>query len=117
MSAAPASRKHPKQEPGEVRVRAVLWVVAAVIVMLLLVALISGGLARLESPSARAPSDTARRGTPRLSSNPGDDIDAFERAKRVQLNSYGWVDRPHGIAHVPIDRAMQRLATQSREPR
>ncbi|MFL6601707.1 MAG: hypothetical protein ACJ8R9_10270 [Steroidobacteraceae bacterium] len=116
MSAA-ASRKHAKQEPGELRVRAVLWVVAGVIVMLLLVALIAGGLARLETPSTRVPSAAARRDATRLSSNPGDDIDAFEREKRLQLNSYGWVDRPHGIARVPIDRAMQRLSTRNPESR
>ncbi len=23
-----------------------------------------------------------------------------------RLHEYGWVDRPHGVAHIPIDRAM-----------
>jgi hypothetical protein len=31
-----------------------------------------------------------------------------ERAAR--LNSYGWIDRPKGIAHVPIERALEAAA-------
>ena len=28
-----------------------------------------------------------------------------------RLNGYGWVDRKAGIAHIPIDRAMDIVAT------
>ena len=28
----------------------------------------------------------------------------------ARLSSYGWVDRPAGVAHIPIDRAMAILA-------
>jgi hypothetical protein len=32
---------------------------------------------------------------------------ARDRASRIErLDSYGWVDRPAGIVHMPIDRAM-----------
>lgn len=30
--------------------------------------------------------------------------------ERRQLQSYGWVDRRRGIAHIPIDEAMRRVA-------
>ena len=34
------------------------------------------------------------------------------RAERsARLNGYGWVDRAKGIAHVPIDRAMEAVAS------
>jgi hypothetical protein len=41
----------------------------------------------------------------------------FEREKETRLHGYGWVDRSRGIAHIPIDEAMQRLAQQNgRQP-
>jgi hypothetical protein len=47
---------------------------------------------------------------PALQSHP-----AAERAERHEqelrrLNGYGWVDRDAGIAHIPIDRAIEILA-------
>jgi hypothetical protein len=33
-------------------------------------------------------------------------------AEAKRLNSYGWVDRARGIAHIPIDEAMRRVARQ-----
>ncbi len=32
----------------------------------------------------------------------------------AQLQSYGWISRPHGIIHIPIDQAMQRVAGGAR---
>jgi hypothetical protein len=32
----------------------------------------------------------------------------WRRERAAQLNGYGWVDRGKGIAHVPIERAMER---------
>ncbi|MFN7133281.1 MAG: hypothetical protein ACK4N5_14480 [Myxococcales bacterium] len=35
------------------------------------------------------------------------------RAQKLeQLRSYGWVDRARGVAHVPVEQAMQRLVQQ-----
>jgi hypothetical protein len=34
--------------------------------------------------------------------------------QRVQLTSYGWVDREHGIAHVPIDKAIHDYIAEER---
>ena len=30
-----------------------------------------------------------------------------------QLSTYGWVDQPHGITHIPITRAMDLFAQQN----
>lgn len=35
----------------------------------------------------------------------------------AQLNSYGWVDQQKGVAHIPIDRAMELMAKEARERR
>ncbi len=47
---------------------------------------------------------------PRLQSTPVEDRLRFEAEKRQRLESYGWVDRNHGIARIPIDVAMRLLA-------
>jgi hypothetical protein len=47
---------------------------------------------------------------PRLQTDPQADLAAYLRQERHLLDSYGWVDREHGIARVPIEIAMQRLA-------
>lgn len=47
---------------------------------------------------------------PRLQTDPEADLAAYLSKERHLLNSYGWVDRAHGIAHIPIEVAMQRLA-------
>lgn len=43
---------------------------------------------------------------------PGQDAVAFRADKRRRLESYGWVDAAHGIARIPIERAMALLAQQ-----
>jgi hypothetical protein len=35
--------------------------------------------------------------------------------KRKWLESYGWVDRDAGIIHIPIERAMDRVAAEARQ--
>jgi hypothetical protein len=49
---------------------------------------------------------------PRLQSDPTADLRHFVAAELAELNSSGWVDRSKGIAHIPIDKAMQRIAQQ-----
>ncbi|HXZ79820.1 MAG TPA: hypothetical protein VEG30_07820 [Terriglobales bacterium] len=33
-------------------------------------------------------------------------------ANEAQLSSYGWVDQKNGVAHIPIERAMDQIAQQ-----
>lgn len=49
---------------------------------------------------------------PRLQTAPASDLAAYLSRERKLLNSYGWVDREHGIARIPIEEAMRRLAQQ-----
>ena len=37
---------------------------------------------------------------------------AQDQGVRNHLDSYGWVDRPAGIVHVPIDRAMELVSRE-----
>ena len=46
---------------------------------------------------------------PRLQTDPQADLAAYVRKERHLLDSYGWVDRERGIAHIPVQIAMERL--------
>jgi hypothetical protein len=35
------------------------------------------------------------------------------RLEEERLHRYGWVDRPHGVAHIPIDEAMDLVVAES----
>jgi hypothetical protein len=50
--------------------------------------------------------------TPRLQSDPAADLRRFTAQELSSLNSVGWVDKSHGIVHIPIDEAMRRVAAQ-----
>jgi hypothetical protein len=49
---------------------------------------------------------------PRLQASPTRDIQEMQRSENARLQSYGWVDRTAGIARIPIDQAMELLATR-----
>ena len=46
---------------------------------------------------------------PRLQSDPFAELDHLRGAQDAQLHSYGWVDQTAGVAHIPIDRAIDLL--------
>ena len=47
---------------------------------------------------------------PHLQGNPAADLARLKTQSLDRLNTYGWVNREAGIAHIPIDRAMDILA-------
>lgn len=49
---------------------------------------------------------------PRLQSEPFADFDLLRARHDYRLSSYGWVDETAGVAHIPIDRAMDLLVAQ-----
>ncbi len=50
-----------------------------------------------------------------LQPNPAQDIRTFTAEKRRLLDGYAWVDREHGIARIPIERAMALIASGATE--
>jgi hypothetical protein len=55
---------------------------------------------------------SAFRGAPEgplLQPATGDDLARARAAEAEHLSSYGWIDRPTGVVHVPIERAMELL--------
>ena len=49
---------------------------------------------------------------PRLQPDPQEDMKAFHAHEMQILNGTGWVDKNHGVAHIPISQAMQEVARQ-----
>ena len=48
---------------------------------------------------------------PRLQADPAAERIKIQKEQLAQLNAYGWIDRNAGIAHIPIERAMDILAS------
>src|SRR3954447_11713371 len=46
---------------------------------------------------------------PRLQSAPITDLQDMRAAENDILKGYAWVDQPHGVVRIPIDRAMDLL--------
>jgi len=53
---------------------------------------------------------------PQLQATPEVDLAAFRHAEDLVLEGWGWVDRPAGIAHVPVDVAIDRVAADGALP-
>ncbi|WP_395456795.1 hypothetical protein ACHMW5_15830 [Azospirillum melinis] len=47
---------------------------------------------------------------PRLQTDPVADLKRYKAQAMQRLTSYGWVDREHDVAHIPIDEAMRHVA-------
>ena len=47
---------------------------------------------------------------PRLQTSPSADLARFRAGEEKRLDSYYWIDRRTGTVHIPIGRAMQKLA-------
>ena len=47
---------------------------------------------------------------PRLEEHPWLDLKDLRDAETRQLESYGWVDKEHGVVRIPIERAMDLIA-------
>ena len=49
---------------------------------------------------------------PRLQASPTRDMQEMRRLENAILQNYGWIDQTAGIARIPIDQAMELLATR-----
>ena len=49
---------------------------------------------------------------PRLQTSPRADMQTFYAEEMRRLNSVGWVDKAHGVVHIPIAEAMSKVAQE-----
>ena len=57
-----------------------------------------------------APAPTAA--APLLLARPERDLDRVRREEKERLESYGWVDQAAGVAHIPVERALDIVAAR-----
>lgn len=102
--------ERPRREHSDVDGRAILWGGLALIVTVLLVALVARLLTSASGPAPAGPTDTRHDRPALLRSDPVAERAAYQQEQRAHQRSYGWVDRKHGIVHIPVERAMQLQA-------
>lgn len=102
-------------EPADIQPRTILGVAASLVMVVSIAAAALYWLYPRAPDFEPAPQAWAKgvRGGPPLQRNPQADWDELHRQQRQLLDSYGWIDRSAGIAHIPIQQAM-RLLPQSR---
>jgi len=107
----------------EIHVKTFFWFGAGLVVMTLIslaaMALLFRGLAHQAQRRDPAPSPIQEANErhlppgPTLQTAPEMDLGAMRAAEEARLHSYGWVDESQGIAHIPIERAIEILAQRS----
>lgn len=106
----------PDYERTDASVRLPVWTAVA---LLILLPLAMGGVWAFMVTVWGAPEEPApmfAEGRPRpaagppLQADPRADLDALRARWDRRLKGYGWVDREAGIVHIPIERAMARVA-------
>jgi hypothetical protein len=119
-------------EQSDVDVRAIFWFIVGLgvftAVVYVAIWLLFDGLDEREIAAEPPPRSLVGEGQqrlppePRLQLAPGHETSPLEENKMLQaemnkrLNSYGWVDQPMGVVHIPIEEAKKILLEQAGKP-
>lgn len=95
-------------ERSDMSVRAVGWIAIGIIVLLVVAPL---ALVALYPSADRGVSRATMSAPPApvLQVHGAVDMAEFRAAQNKELDSYGWIDRAHGVVHIPIDQAMHEI--------
>ena len=115
--AKPARRKI-GHETSDVNVLGVIWFAMGLVVLAVVMHISLAGLFvwfKHQHPSAEAASRVVTEPrihapAPRLQANPVPELNQLRASEEEKLNTYGWIDRQHGVARIPIERAMDLIA-------
>ena len=119
---SPTENPKTRHEPNDVNARALAWVAGAFVTMLALVFVGAWGVwktAEHHDTNQSGPLPPPMRvqmapPSPRLQADVGQDEAALRARQQGELNSYGWIDRAHGQARIPINRAMDEIVGANR---
>jgi hypothetical protein len=111
MAETGAAHHFEKHEPGGITVWTVILIAAG---FLLFVAVSLAALYFYYAWSTRAVAPPEPRSFPKpaLEATPLLDLQTLQDRQRGQLSGYAWVDRDHGIARIPMERAMKIIAAR-----
>lgn len=74
------------------------------------------GRAHTETGAASLVQATPDYQGPLLQVKPEEDLRWMRDHNAIDLNSYGWVDRPNGVVRMPVERAIDLLAERGLPP-
>jgi hypothetical protein len=105
----------------DVAVRPVLWTgitIAAVIAVVIMAVFALLHFSRVPPGGERlSAGDDAKLAAPGLSSAPQDELARYRQEKEAQRDSWGWIDRQGGIAHIPVATAMDLFVQRQKDGR
>lgn len=100
--------RHPGYESSGYGRTLMLLVIIFLVALVALYAVLDGQFSATKVTAF--PVDTSSFNEPVLQIDPVADLQAYKAKENDLLNSYGWVDKSAGIAHIPIDRAIELTA-------
>ncbi len=109
------------QEIYDLDVSYVRWFSLGVVLLVIVTATAAfammGGFRVPHAPAA-APGAEESSSAPfaTLQSTPQDELRAYRRGKAAELEGYRWANRAGGVVQIPIERAMELMATEGRSP-
>ncbi len=118
-AAAPAAQ-HGHNEIFDLDVTYVRWFSLGIVLLLIVTAaaafVMLGGFRVPHAAAAAAPAarESATAPFATLQSAPQDELRAYRQSKATALEGYHWVDRADGVVQIPIERAMELMATEGR---
>lgn len=108
----------PGYEPGVRSVRGILMFAAVLVLTLIVVdAAVWGllGVFRGSTPEEPSPVPSTLSEFPSVRNwpDPAADLARTRRIEEERLNSYGWIDRGHGVVRIPIARAIELVVQRA----
>jgi hypothetical protein len=106
-------------EANSMQVRGLVFFAIALIgvtvLVFLIVALVMHDFRREEKQAEstalpRFAGDTGEFASPRIQANAAAELARMKKEDLERLSTFGWIDRAAGIAHIPVDRAIDILA-------
>ncbi len=105
-----ANTRHPGYESGGYGRTLLLLIIIFVVALIGLTAALEG---KFQAQKVTAfPVDTTSFKEPVLQLDPVGDWKSYKAQQDELLNSYGWVDKGAGVARIPVERAIDIIATQ-----
>src|ERR1700749_2796074 len=112
------ARRRAGHETRDVNVLGVVWFAIGLVAMAVVMYISLSALFvwfKREHPSAEAPSRVLTEPrilapSPRLQANPIPELEQLRAKEEERLNTYGWIDRGHGVVRIPVERAMELIA-------
>jgi len=125
MTHPPESTAHPRAEEDRVDSRTVVLVGVGALAIFAAASLVALGWLRAEGgrhPAPPLPPELGQSKIGLVEQRPFFDGqvlrgEADRTARRARLEGWGWVDRAHGVAHIPIGEAMALVAAGVRAER